>query len=243
MTKTRRAAGLAALIAALAAPLAGAAGHLQVGGTLIELNPGANAGRFSLSNSGDAPIGVQARVYAWVQVGNEDRLSPTRALVLSPPIATIAPGASQLVRVVATGPLPLANDQAYRVVVEELPGSEESGSSTIAIRMRYIVPLYVRSGKARPPALACGIVTAQAAPKASLSCTNAGGQAAQLGASRLTGLGSPYELTPGLLGYVLPGSRRSWDLDPTRAAALGRAIALETHVNGLATTLALTAPP
>ena len=42
---------------------------------------------------------VQAEVMLWEQVDGEDRLTPTRDLLVSPAVFTLPPNGSQLVRV------------------------------------------------------------------------------------------------------------------------------------------------
>jgi fimbrial chaperone protein len=236
----RRAVPAALLGAAMAsfAPASGARGQLQAAPTLVELAPGAGAGRMTLSNTGDAPLAAQVRVFAWSQVEGEDRLGATGEVVVSPAIVQIAPGASQMVRVVRLGAAPEARDASYRIVVDELPTPDETPETGIQIRMRYVVPVYVRAAKATPPALQCRLQSAQ------LACSNAGGRAAQLGATRLVdGHGHAVALTPGLFGYVLPASERRWALDAAQVGKLTGELQLETRSNGQPLTLPVSRAP
>jgi fimbrial chaperone protein len=216
-----------AAIAAGACTLATAKGHLQARPTMVELAPQAAAGRLMLANSGDAPVAAQVRVFAWEQVDGEDRLTPAKDVVLSPPIARIAPGGEQVVRLVRTGPAASGRDRTYRIVVDELPGDPTSPSTAISVRLQYVLPLFVRAAGAAPPALACRLAAAN------LVCRNAGGQPAQLGKSGLVdGAGHALALSAGLFGYVLPGSERRWAVDATRVAALDGGLHLDTQLNG-----------
>lgn len=231
----RLSASIAAAFLTAAAFAASARGQLQAGPTLIELPTGAAAGRMTLSNSGDAPVAAQVRVYAWRQDGGADRLDPTGDVVASPAIVEVAAGAEQVVRLVRQGPEPAGVDRVYRVVVEELPGAGQDNA--INIRMRYVLPMFLRAADARPPAPACSLRAA------SLSCTNGGGRAAQLGASRLSGAdGRQAVLSSGLLGYVLPGATRTWELDPALVIP-GGDLALETQINGQSATLPISRAP
>lgn len=224
----RRLAAAAAAVVVLAATTAHARGQLQPRQTSVELPAGARAGRLVLANAGDSAAAAQVRVYAWSQDGREDRLDPTNALVVSPAIVEIAPGAEQLVRVVRTSTLKVEQEQAYRIVVDELPGdAADATGSAVTVRMRYVIPAFVRIADPAPVALQCRI------DQADLSCSNRGGRAAQLGASHLvTGDGRAYEITPGLLGYVLAGSSRRFPLDAGKLAGLGARPKLEVRLNG-----------
>lgn len=218
------------LVAALAATTCSAVaskGHLQARPTMIELAPQAGAGRLTLANSGDAPVAAQVRVFVWEQVDGEDRLTPAKDVVLSPPIARIAPGGEQVVRLVRTGPPATGRDRTYRVVVDELPGDPVSPSTAVSVRLQYILPLFVRAADATVAAVTCRLTAAI------LSCLNSGGQAAQLGKSQLIdGAGHTIPLSAGLFGYVLPHYERRWALDPAKLKSLGATLRLETQLNG-----------
>jgi fimbrial chaperone protein len=226
---------------AVAAQSASAKGHLQARPTMLELSPGAAAGRMTLANTGDEPVPAQVRVYAWTQKDGADVLVPTTDVVLSPPIVTVPAGGEQLVRFVRQGKPPGSNDQAYRIVVDELPGKPKNRDAAVGILMRYVLPLFVRSAEASDPALACRIVRADAG--AALECSNSGGRAAQLGASRLKGEGKSYELSAGLYGYVLPGSLRRWQLDSARLKLVGHSPKMESQLNGAPVSIAVADSP
>jgi fimbrial chaperone protein len=224
-----RAVPAALLGAALASfvPASWARGQLQVAPTLVELPAGASAGRLTLANTGDTPVAAQVRVFAWKQAEGEDRLGATQEVAISPAIVRIAPGASQVIRVVRAGAAPVSTDATYRVVVDELPSADEPAQAGVQLRLRFVVPVYLRAAKATAPALRCQLQSIQ------LSCANAGGQTAQLGATRLLDArGQAVALTPGLFGYVLPGSERRWSLDAAALARLNGGLQLETRLNG-----------
>ncbi|MDN5781988.1 MAG: fimbria/pilus periplasmic chaperone [Luteimonas sp.] len=226
----------AGVLLAIAAFAATAKGQLQAGPTLVELPAGSAAGRMTLDNSGDAPLAAQVRIYAWSQVDGVDRLEPTGDVVASPAISEIAAGGEQVVRLVRQGAAPAGVDLSYRVVVEELPG--EGQDNTVNIRMRYVIPMFLRAADAPAPVLACRIAASQ------LTCTNSGGRAAQLGASRLKGAdGHEAVLSGGLYGYVLPGMSRRWALDPTQLAAGNASLVLETQINGQSAALPVSRSP
>lgn len=228
-----------ALALLLAAPLPAAAkGQLQTRQTGVDLPAGTRAGRLVLANTGDAPVAAQVRAYAWTQVDGEDVLEASPALTASPAIVEIAPGAEQLVRIVRAEASAAASEQAYRVIVDELPGDPDTeATNAVTVRMRYVLPVFVRAADAAGAALSCQV------GGASLTCRNTGGQAAQLGATTLVGSRGSSELTPGLLGYVLAGSTRRFALDAAKVAAAGTPASLQVQLNGKPTTVALGAAP
>lgn len=215
------------------------AAQLQAGPVLLEIVPGANATRLTLRNPGSEPVAAQIRVYTWTQVGGEDRLVESDEIAASPPILTVPAGGSHLVRLVRLGPPAEGRDRSFRVVIDELPPEPSAG--TVALRMRYVMPLFVRAPGAEPPRLSCAID----AETVRLICENRGGRAAQLGQTRLVGLpDGPVTLSSGLFGYVLPGMSRAWVLpiDGYHKSAGELEVEIETTLNGEPTTLPV-APP
>ena len=206
-----------------------AAAQLQAGPTLLEIGPDAEATRLTLGNTGTEPLAAQVRVYAWSQPGGVDELQPSDQLVVSPPIAELPPGGEQIVRVVRIGPPASGVDQTYRIVVDELPGEQSGSESQVKVRLRYVLPVFVRAGDAQPPVLSCAIRGAGT----ELRCRNAGGQAAQLGASRLVDQRDhDLKLSDGLFGYVLPASERVWTISQTNPPLETSRLRLETRLNG-----------
>ena len=223
----RRAIALATALVLLPVGHALARGQLQARPTLVELVPGQQAGRLLLANTGDSPVAAQVRVFAWSQAGGDDRLAETDAIALSPAIVRIPPGGEQVVRVVRLGDVPAGRDASYRLVVDELPSPQDDATTGIEVRLRYLVPLFVRAPGTAAPDLHCSLAGQR------LACRNDGGRPAQLGASRLADAGSDTKtLSEGLFGYLLPGTGRHWELDPGHLAGLDGALTLETQING-----------
>lgn len=230
-------AGLAVL--ALMGGVAHARGQLQARQTSVDLMPGNRGGRLMLGNAGDSPVAAQIRVYRWTQDGNEDVLEPSNDLTVSPPVVEIAGGADQLIRLVRNSDAAPQREATYRVVVDELPGDPAAQQgSAVTVRMRYLIPVFVRAVDPAPAALECHLDAAQ------LRCTNRGGVAAQLGASRLLSAdGRSVQITEGLLGYVLAGSSRRFPLDAEKLGPAAQWKQLEVRLNGQPATIALSAAP
>lgn len=228
------AATLAALL--LTAGSLHAGGQLQTRQTGVDMPAGARSGRLVLANSGDAPVAAQIRVYVWTQENGEDRLEPSNDLVVSPPIVEIPAAGEQLVRLVRPQADAPARELAYRIVVDELPGDSETAENAVAVRMRFLIPAFVRAADPAPTDLHCRIAIS------ALVCENLGGRAAQLGATELLdAAGNTFKVSPGLLGYVLAGSSRSWPLSAEGLASLGPPRTLEVLLNGQSARISLRA--
>src|SRR5690606_12520072 len=111
---------------------------LQVAPISLDLAAGSAAEGLWLSNTGDAPLTAQVRVFRWTQADGEETLEPSRGLVISPPMLQLDAGARQLVRVIRTGAPPAAGhaEDAYRVVVNEVPTDAGDGAG-LRFVLRY----------------------------------------------------------------------------------------------------------
>src|SRR5271170_5381458 len=99
----RMAAALAyagAVVILLHAGSAATAQSLAVLPVNILFSPGQKASSLTVTNKGTSETAIQIRAFAWTQTVSDDQLTESDAVVLSPPLATIAPGASQVVRLI-----------------------------------------------------------------------------------------------------------------------------------------------
>ncbi|WP_174978557.1 fimbrial biogenesis chaperone [Pandoraea terrigena] len=180
---------------------------LQVSPVIVNLLPTQPATTLTLGNSGDVPIHGQLRLFAWTQRDGDNVLTPTEALVASPPILRIEPGERQIVRLVRVAQAPAPHEQSYRLLVDELPSDGAAPAEGISIRLRYSLPVFVQASHARAPSLHFDVQIA----KGILEVRNDGERHAQLGATRvLDASGRSVQLTRGLLGYVLAGQTRKF---------------------------------
>jgi fimbrial chaperone protein len=221
----------------LAAAPACAASGLQVAPIGLQLRHDASADALWLSNTGDTLVQAQIRVFHWTQADGQDQLEVSRGLLISPPMLSLAPGQRQLVRVIRSGPAPEAQEDAYRVVVDELPLPSPARTG-LQFVLRYSIPVFLE------PRVAHGKAELHSRWRdgpdgAYLQVSNRGTAHAQLAELYLRDAqGKRTLLKPGLLGYALPGSRMEWVLPATQRPAGSE---LLVRINGEATehTLAL----
>lgn len=133
---------LAAAIALACLPVTAAnAASLRVSPVLLDVPSGQTGTTLTVSNDDKAPIRVQVRVYLWTHKGNDDVLSPTKAVVASPPIGVLKPGAENLVRIVRVATTPVTARESYRVLVDQLPDPKRQ-AGVVSILVRHAIPLY-----------------------------------------------------------------------------------------------------
>jgi fimbrial chaperone protein len=227
--------GLLAAGLAMAYGMAGASG-LQVAPTGLEFLPSSSPAQgLWLTNTGDQPLHAQVRVFHWTQVDGKDVLTRTQALAASPPMLTLAPGAQQMVRVIRLGAPETSGEDAYRLLVDELPQPGQQKQTGVRYVLRYSIPVFVEP--ANPPdaaAIAAALRWSLVREGASiaLQAQNTGAVHAQIAdVSLLPPGGTSITVSAGLLGYVLPGMTMRWSLKVS-ASRLPSGTQLKGEING-----------
>ncbi len=195
-----------------AAPLA-QAGSFEVNPIRIVLKPTERSGVLSVSNSGADPVVVQISVQAWSQEDGHDVLAPTKEVLVSPPIATIAPGGKQVVRVGLRRAPDAQRELSYRLFIQEVPPPPKPGFQGLQVALRISLPIFVepRTGLAH----ASLVWGADLRGDGSLHLTldNRGTGHIQISDVELSlpGEAKPVATQRGV-GYLLPDQSRQWDL-------------------------------
>lgn len=209
--------------------------NLQISPVMISFHAGQTATGLKLQNNGDVPLSGQVRVYTWDQQDGADVLTPTTEVIASPPIMEIAPQTSQTIRLVRRSASNAANEQSYRILIDEIPRNDSQGNG-VAIRLQYSIPIFVMpADELAAPELAWTFVRKNGSWI--LRAKNTGALHAQIGATSVrTTTGKEYELSKGLLGYALPGKTREWRLSIDKAVELVGPLSIRTSVNTKAMT-------
>jgi fimbrial chaperone protein len=198
------AAGLCILMASSAA----IAQSLSVLPVNIQMVPKQTATTLTVINQGSAETSVQIRAFAWKQVNGTEQLTPSEDLQVSPPIATIAPGATQIVRMVLRRS-PQGSEVTYRILLDQIPPVAESG--TVRVALRLSIPVF-----ALPNARAAAQVKYRVESKdglATLVATNEGTRHETLRDVTLNnGQGIDMKPAANASPYILAGATRSWPI-------------------------------
>jgi len=200
---------------------------------MVDLPPNESATGITLRNPGDRPLYGQVRVFRWDKSNGDDTLIPTQELMASPPLIQIAAQADQLVRLVRATSAPVAVEQSYRVLIDELPSPDTAPTNGVTIRLRYSVPVFLEpAGEAGQPKLSWHLARDDRGWV--LHVDNAGAKRAQIAAVQLVnGAGKVYEINKGLLGYALAERAGQWRVPLALDADLGGTVKARAAVNSL----------
>ncbi len=107
----------------------------------VQMGAGQDATTLTVTNKGEDTTAFQVRAYAWSQNAGTDELLPTDVVRISPPIATIGPRASQVVRIVLRE-RPHNREATYRLVLDQIPAPAQAGKVQLVLRLS--IPIFAQ---------------------------------------------------------------------------------------------------
>ena len=226
----RSRAGLAALLLCAAGPAV--AGSLTVAPTRVDLASGRTAGSVTLHNNAAEPVLVQVETFAWPRSASTGDLEATTRLVAVPPVFSLPPDGKQVIRVALREPQRGPAEEAYRLLITEVPQAGPTGGVQFALRLSLPVFATPEGAAALPQWSIDG-----SDGKARLELVNTGTAHVQVQKIRLKS-SSGAQQTIEQPSYVLAGQRRSWDLRLPVTAGTVVALEADTNLGTLAQSLA-----
>ena len=170
------------------------------------------------NESGEATT-VQLHAMQWTQVDGVDRYEPTREVLATPPIFTIAPGGSQIVRVgLRRAPDP-TRELSYRLFLQEVPPAPAPGFTGMQVTLRFSLPVFVAAAAPARPALRWQARLQDGATV--LSALNDSDSHVEITQLDLADAGSRNPLQSGAVqNYLLPGQRHEWRITARPATSM-----------------------
>ncbi|MEO8454785.1 MAG: molecular chaperone [Sphingomicrobium sp.] len=188
------------------------AATLTIAPVSVILDSGQTSAVIEVKNSEPNPVTVQARIYGWSQAGNEDVLAPTSDIVMSPPIATIAAGGSQTLRLLLRPGAQAGTDRErhYRILLDEIPDAN-ARRGRVSFAMRSSIPVFVM--RPQPPTPSLGWrATRDGDGQVVITATNSAAVYDRI--FELTATLNDGSVRNGVLrgtnAYVLPHAQRQW---------------------------------
>jgi fimbrial chaperone protein len=199
-------------------PLAAGASGLRLSPLRLDVSAASPSAQVELTNLGTAPVAVQVKAFRWSQAEGRDAYEPTKDIFFAPPIVTVQPQATTMVRFRLRAGAPPQAEGAYRVYFQELAPPADEPASGMAFRLRFGVPLFLAAQKPMPAALKVG--QSVAADAISLELANTGHTHLKIEGIELYARGADRErpaaplaaATHSVAGtnYLLPGTRHAW---------------------------------
>jgi fimbrial chaperone protein len=182
----------------------------------VQMALGEQAATVTITNQGESQTAVQIRGYKWIQQGDKDELTPSNDMIVSPPIATIAPGESQVVRLILRHP-PQAREETYRIILDQIPPPAEPGVVHVVLRMS--IPIFAQP-KTRTAADVQFHLETKEGNTYLVGVNNGLRHEAIRGIELKTSDGRELKVESGASPYILPGTTRHWKIEAPNAAPL-----------------------
>lgn len=207
-TKSQAFIGLALFLASQLA----LAGSFSVSPTRLTLSVQQSSGMLTVRNTSDEETVVQLQANAWSQQQEgSDVLKVTSDLIAVPPLFTLQPGASQVVRVGLRRAPAAEGELTYRLLLKEVPPPVEEGFTGLKVALNLSLPVFVLPPQGAAPELFWQMeYTPDGSPMLHLS--NQGNAHTQVRKVDLTGPDGAVIEGQNLPVYLLPGKGRSWPL-------------------------------
>jgi fimbrial chaperone protein len=185
------------------------AASLQVSPTTVEVVAPGAAATIKLRNEEARPITAQVRVFRWSVVDGKEKLDPTDAVVASPPVVSLSPKTDYLVRIVRTSRQPVAGEESYRLLVDELPDPQRIASGAVNLLLRYSLPVFFDAPDRGDAKLMWRVEHKDG--RLWVSTQNVGGRRMRISGLALKDTsGETVSFGEGLNGYVLARSSMRW---------------------------------
>lgn len=212
-----------------AAPLSHA-GAFTVNPVRVTLSPTQRVAAITVSNAGKEASVIQLETSRWTQQGGQDVLTATREILATPPIFTLPPGGSQIVRVGMRRPADVQHELTYRLLLREVPPPQPVAQG-LRVALAISMPVFVVS--AHPAFSNLQWSAARLADGSiQLQARNIGTAHVQIGSVEL----SPHEgavpvVRQSVATYVLPGNTRSWTLKSAVKVPAGSSLRLRASTD------------
>lgn len=227
---------LLAILVALACPVIAKADGLRVSPVLLEVPAPGAATTLTLRNDGRDTITIQSRAFLWSQQGGSETLRRTSDVVVSPPAIKLAPGAVQTVRVVRLPKSAIRGEEAYRIVINEVPDQNRRRGGAVAFATELRIPLFFTGSGSTGPQIDWSLRNSGNATY--LVARNVGHSRLRLADVQLTGASGATVAHPGLMGYVLGGSTMQWPVAPAGRLGNGANLKVTTDIGAVSARVA-----
>jgi len=206
---------------ALLSPALVSAAEWNVDPVRVELSPQQQTAAIIVRNESDQPSSIQIQAVAWSQVDGKDVYTPTRELLVSPPIATIPPKTDQVIRVAMRRSADPSKELAYRINLQELPHGQATETTGVQVALRIGLPVFVQSLKGdAAPKMAWSVARAPD-NQLKVQVKNQGNAHVQISDFSLQVAGAMQPVTSeSASSYVLAGQSREWLLKTSTSQAI-----------------------
>jgi fimbrial chaperone protein len=167
-----------------------------------------------IANLDDTTLTVQASVVRWSSDGEKSIYTPVDDILLNPPVFEIPAHSTQYMRLGMRKIQGGIVEQAYRLVLAEVPKPPEPGFMGLRTVVRISIPVFIPSET--PSSALISWEAKRAAGVLKLSVVNSGTAHVQIKHLEVHGDQHQEPVSESLSEYLLPGQKHEWTIDDPR---------------------------
>ncbi len=134
---------MTAALFALGITASALASSLSVSPVVVTLDEKTHSAAITLKNESNESRVIQTEMLRWTQKNGENIHTPSRDLLVNPPIATLQPGQTQIIRIGLNRKVDRAQELAYRLYISEVPPPPKEGFTGLRIALRLGLAVFV----------------------------------------------------------------------------------------------------
>ena len=209
------------------------AGTFSVSPLRIDLTSKVQTGALTIRNQRDSEVAVEARGMLWEQVDGQDRLTPTRDVLVSPVVFTLPANGAQLVRVALQRRADPDRELSYRLILTEVPPQASPNFTGLNVALRLSLPIFVEPVAAAQPKLQW-TATRGSGNGLDVTALNTGAAHARVLSLSVEPVDDAAAAIPQqAAAYILPGQSRTWVLNINQKDGTSGIDGRPLRVNGI----------
>jgi fimbrial chaperone protein len=206
------------------------AGSFTVNPVRITLSATQSVAAITLKNVGTEPTVVQLETSSWDQHEGQDVLASTTEVLATPPIVTVPPGASRIIRVGLRRPADPRRELTYRLFLREIPPPEPI-SQGLRVALLLSIPVFVVPPRMPGPQIQWHAMRTRDG-NIRVHARNTGQSHVQLGELQIAVAGGgPPLATRNMAEYLLPDNDREWTVAAKSAPASGAPLIISSQAD------------
>jgi fimbrial chaperone protein len=119
------------------------AASLSISPIVVTLDEKRQTAALTLKNESSETRVVQTELLRWTQKNGANVHAPSRDILANPPIATLHPGQTQIIRIGLNRKVDKAQELAYRLYISEVPPPPKEGFTGLRIALRLGLAVFV----------------------------------------------------------------------------------------------------
>ncbi len=196
------------------------AGSFTVNPVRLTLSATEPVAAVTVKNVGDEATVVQLETSSWAQHDGQDVLESTTDLLATPPILTVPPGASRIVRVGLRRPADPQRELTYRMFLREVPPPQPVAQG-LRVALLISMPIFVAPPHIPGPQVEWRAIRMHDG-NIQLQARNTGRAHIQLGQLQIVQAANGADVaTRNMADYLLPDNGREWTVTTKSAPPAG----------------------